>query len=221
MARPRLRGCSYFSVDVDFDDMLDAMLEEEGGPAALFLLRFWQAAYKTATAEADLSVDILRSRFMRRCKMNEDQLQDMIQKFGALGRRRPAPDDPDQSRGGLVDLDAWNERRVLTSDGVKRRFSAILAERERKRRGSSGVSPAKTPRKCGHKPDSSAESKEKESKEKQGVQGGVCALRRDGIARETERSRANRPEHRVVNGRVSLAGEVLNEINRRKEAGRK
>ena len=111
MSRPRKDGLDYFPVDTSFDDKMQSfdMLYKNDG--IVFMLFFWQSAYKTEHGEVDLS-GLFGELMANKCRITVEKLQEML-KTAQLLRL-------------LYKTDAG----LWTSDGIKRRIGSVSKERE-------------------------------------------------------------------------------------------
>jgi hypothetical protein len=55
MARPKKIGLDYFPMDVSFNDQIQAIESVHGNDGLVWIIKFWQLAYKTEFGEVDLS----------------------------------------------------------------------------------------------------------------------------------------------------------------------
>jgi len=121
MARPKKQGMDYFSLDVDFDVNVEALIEVHGNDALAFLIRFWQMAYKTENGEINCSGIIRRTIMNILFKhANSENIDKII---------------TDAIELNLIDGSAY-KRGILTSSGIKKRIEGMeqLREKARERR---------------------------------------------------------------------------------------
>lgn len=118
MARPRKIGLDYFPVRTEFDAELEEHLSYFGNDAAMFWLRVWQGAYQTENGEMSFPGVFRRKTFAKKLNVTEERLSEMIEAAFELG---------------LLDREAYEERQVLTSRGIRRRIADINGMRETER----------------------------------------------------------------------------------------
>lgn len=126
MARPRKEGLDYFPFDVDMDDEFKALEELHGNDGFVWLVKFWQAAYKTS--DGFLSIDgihgVIRAKTSRiSTEKQRDILKDCLE---------------------LKLL--FEKNKKYTSNGIQKRLEKVNAEREKDRkRAKNGLSNGKLP----------------------------------------------------------------------------
>lgn len=157
MARPKKEGMDYFPHDTDAvnDEKVEALRMLYGNDGYAFYFILLERIYRTKNAELDVS-DAETTQILSRKVGIQQELFDRILET-ALKR-------------DCFDREAYEERGVLTSIGIKKRVAPVIEKRENMRRkyipsnegDSLLVSDAETPQKL----DKVKESKEKESKEK-------------------------------------------------------
>jgi len=111
MARPKKIGLDYFPIDVTFDEKVQAieMLHENDG--LVWIIKFWQAAYKTELGEVDVQ-ELFGELFAKNCRITTEKQSKII---------------VDCEKIGLI---YKTEDGLLTSTGIKKRISAVSQERE-------------------------------------------------------------------------------------------
>lgn len=144
MARPRKEGLDYFPLDTEFDEKVEMLVVEHGNDGLVVFIRALQSIYKTFDGELSISGVLHRKTFANRAKIGLDRWELIVETCVELG---------------LFDPEAYSERKVLTSSGVKRRLGKINGEREAGRnralaslRNSSAKNPPQNGRRKGEEP---------------------------------------------------------------------
>lgn len=131
MARPQTEGLEYFSVDVEWDDEMEAMIAVHGNDGLAVMVNAWKGAYRRDNGEMALDTLSLRVGFAKRCNVQLEKLDEILGTAFELD---------------LLDRAAYEDRKILTSNGIKKRLERITADRERmrnKRRTNSEQTPNK------------------------------------------------------------------------------
>lgn len=157
MARPKKEGMDYFPHDTDSvnDEKVEALRMLYGNDGYAFYFILLERIYRTKNAELDVSDAETMQILSRKVGVTLQEFENMLKT--ALKR-------------DCFDQEAYDERGVLTSNGIKKRVAPIVEKRESMRRkyvsnnekDSLLVSDAETPQ----KPDKVKERKVKESKDK-------------------------------------------------------
>jgi len=110
MARPQKDGLDYFSVDVDFDDKIESieMLHQNDG--LVWVIKFWQKAYKTMTGLVDLR-GLFGELFANNCRITIEKHQKILE------------------TAITVKFCYEHEAGVYTSHGIQKRISSVSKER--------------------------------------------------------------------------------------------
>lgn len=163
MARPRKEGMDYFPHDTDAanDEKIEALRSLYGNDGYAFYFIMLERIYRTPDFEIDVSDAETREQtfhiLARKISVTMEQFEKMLST--AL-------------KWGCFDKEMYEEKGVITSEGIKKRASVVVEKREKmrlKRRSDNDlVSDAETREQTGvQMPQSKVkESKEKKSKEK-------------------------------------------------------
>lgn len=111
MARPKKIGLDYFPVDVNFNDQIQALESVHHNDGLVWLLKFWQAAYKTEYGEvvtSGLFGDILANNSRVTTEKQNKIIEDCLQ-LGLLIKIKDG---------------------IYSSNGVKKRIGHVSKERE-------------------------------------------------------------------------------------------
>ena len=132
MARPRKTGLDYFSLDVDFDEKVDAIEIQFGNDGFAVFVKSLQSCYKTEDGEFDCSEVFRRTTAAKRANVSVERWLEIVQYAADIG---------------LFSKKDWDERKVITSQGIKKRIDAVSADRKaaRLRKEASRHSPSPTP----------------------------------------------------------------------------
>jgi len=126
MARPRLEGMHYFSHDVDAHsepEKIEPLMLVHGlaGYAHYFILL--EMTYRTQNGCLDISQTEKRKLIARKMFCKDKQFERILE---------------DEIKLGLFDKALYDEKGILTSNGIRKRRETVLRERTRKRRDYSG-----------------------------------------------------------------------------------
>lgn len=118
MARPKKVGLEYFPLDCQMDDKVEMLKAEHGltGFAAYIILL--QHIYQTEAGELDMSVVFRWKTLGKQLDMSVESLQQLLDTMFAIG---------------LFDRTAYDERQVLTSNGIQKRRKRVAGLREKDR----------------------------------------------------------------------------------------
>ena len=108
-------GMDYFPLDVQLSDEVFAVECTHGNDGFAVIVKAWQALYQTERGEIDCSEVVRRTTLAKRANISEEQWNNIIDTCVTVG---------------LFDREAWKERRLLTSNGVKKRIARVIQERE-------------------------------------------------------------------------------------------
>ena len=124
MARPRKIGLDYFPMDVKFDEKIEAIELLHGNNGLVWVLKFWQSAYQTELGEIQLD-GLFGELHANKCRITTEEHYKIL------------------NTAITVDFCYKTESCLYTSNGIKKRISAVSTERnsaiERKRDGDSKV----------------------------------------------------------------------------------
>lgn len=155
MARPKKEGMDYFPHDTDAvnDEKIEALRMLYGNDGYAFYFILLERIYRSPKFELDVSDAETIQILSKKVGVNEEVFHKILQT--ALKR-------------GCFDKELYEEKGVLTSDGVKKRANVVVEKRVKMREKYSkdkeeGVSDAETTQETG---EESTQSKVKESKEK-------------------------------------------------------
>jgi hypothetical protein len=111
MARPIKTGLDYFPLNVNFNDSFKSIWELHGNDAFVWMINFWQAAYKTTDGKVDLKG--IRGVIMaKQCRITLEKQNEIINDAKILGLiDEPLPE-------------------YYTSDGIQKRIVRVNQERE-------------------------------------------------------------------------------------------
>lgn len=160
MARPKKEGMDYFPHDTDAvnDEKIEALRLLYGNDGYAFYFILLERIYRTKEFELDVSDAETKQILARKVGVNLEVFQQMLET--SLKR-------------GCFDRDEYDERGVLTSEGIQKRAGVVVEKREKMRSKYrndkvSEVSDAETTQETRvETPQSKVkESKEKKSKEK-------------------------------------------------------
>jgi hypothetical protein len=110
VARPKKIGLEYFPVDVDFDEKIDALEMLHGNNGLTWVIKFWQGAYKTETGEINLD-GLFGELFANKCRITIEEHNKILE--SAI----------------KVEFCFKSETGLYTSNGIKKRISAVSKER--------------------------------------------------------------------------------------------
>jgi hypothetical protein len=112
MARPKKIGLDYFPVDVQFDRKIEAIELLYGNDGLVWVLKFWQQAYQTELGEIKLD-GLFGELFTKNCRITPEQHDKIIKSAIEINLIKKLPDG------------------LYTSDGIKKRMSAVSSERKK------------------------------------------------------------------------------------------
>jgi len=110
MARPKKEGLEYFPVNVDFDEKIEAIELMHHNDGLVWVLRFWQKAYKTMTGLVDFN-GLFAELFANKCRITIEKHQEILKT--ALS----------------IDFCHEVETSIYTSNGIQKRISSVSKDR--------------------------------------------------------------------------------------------
>lgn len=121
MARPRKEGLDYFSHDTDAvdDEKVDAIRAMFGNDGYAFFFILCERIYRTDNAEFDVSKPVLMASIVAKVRVEQTQFDAMLNAAFDVG---------------LFNREEYESRKVITSDGIRKRFSEVKRLRERWRK---------------------------------------------------------------------------------------
>ena len=154
MARPQKDGMDYFPHDSDAvnDEKLEALRVLYGNDGYAFYFILLERIYRTAKFELDVSDAETTQILCRKVAVSEEKFNRILET--ALKRK-------------CFDREAYEQRGVLTSSGIKKRASVVLGNRETMRSKYKKVSETTPETRAETRQSKVKETKGKESKEKQ------------------------------------------------------
>ncbi|MFA6198679.1 MAG: Lin1244/Lin1753 domain-containing protein [Patescibacteria group bacterium] len=111
MARSKKIGLDYFPLDVTFNEQIQALETLHGNNGLVWILKFWQSAYKTEHGEVNLN-GLFGDLSANNARLSPEQQTKIIADCIQLGL--------------LVEI----SRGVYTSNGVRKRIAEVSKERE-------------------------------------------------------------------------------------------
>ena len=145
MARPLKEGLDYFPLDTIFDEKIQALESVFKNDGLVWIIKFWQAAYRTNNGEVSFNSyqGVIHAENSRVTLEKQNEILKLCVEIGLLVK---------------------TDSKKYTSNGIKKRLSHIIKERERWRiEHKLSVIHADNPR---DNPQETGESKVKESKVK-------------------------------------------------------
>ena len=152
MARPRKKGLDYFPHDVDAmnDEKIESLMFLYGAKGYLFYFGLLERIYRTNNQELDVSASETIQILGKKLGINSEEWDKML--ASAINF-------------GCFDGDAYKDRQVLTSNGIKNRAGVVIEKRLKMRdKYHKQVSTSETPQET---PPETRQSKVKESKVKE------------------------------------------------------
>lgn len=110
MARPKKIGLDYFPVDVDFDDKIQSIEMLHGNDGLVWILKFWQTAYKSDDGEVCLS-ELFGELFTNKCRITTEQHEKILKTAIA------------------VQFCYESSQGNYTSNGIQKRINAVSKDR--------------------------------------------------------------------------------------------
>ena len=117
MARPAKEGLKFFSHDTDAstDEKIEALRMFYGNDGYAFYFILLERIYRSNNAELDVSDADTCQILAKKLLLTEQKFAEIMQK---------------SLKVGLFDKDIYNQRKVLTSNGIKRRSEIVLKKRD-------------------------------------------------------------------------------------------
>jgi hypothetical protein len=156
MARPQKEGMDYFPHDTDAvnDEKIESLRFLYGNDGYAFYFILLERIYRSKEFELDVSDAETIQILCRKVGVNEEKFNQILQT--SLKR-------------GCFDKEAYEERKVLTSNGVKSRSTVVVEKRVKMRdkyKGKVDVSDAETTQETDSETTQRKEKKSKENKNK-------------------------------------------------------
>jgi nitrogen regulatory protein PII-like uncharacterized protein len=110
MARPKKIGLDYFPIDTVFDEKVQVLESHFKNDGFVWIIKFWQMAYKTETGEVDMG--LFGELLANNCRITTEtqaNILSLCEKIGLLYK---------------TEFGLW------TSNGIKKRISSVSKERE-------------------------------------------------------------------------------------------
>lgn len=154
MARPKKTGLDYFPLDCQMDDKVEMLEAEHGLEGFAVYLKLLQHIYQTEAGELDMSVVFRWKTLAKQWGIPAENFRKIVDTMLEVS---------------LFDKTAFDERQVLTSNGIQKRLNEVAALRDRDRRrkteGEPGFSAGKPTEKYikGKGKDTNVSQKEKEN----------------------------------------------------------
>lgn len=110
MARPKKEGLDYFSVDVEFDEKVESIELLHKNDGLVWVLRFWQKAYKTLTGMVDFN-GLFAELFANKCRITIEEHEKILKT--------------------AISVDFCHEVSpgIYTSNGIQKRIASVSKER--------------------------------------------------------------------------------------------
>lgn len=124
MARPRMEGMTYFPHDTDAsnDEKIEALRALHGNDGYAFYFIICERVYRTPEAELNISHPAVLSALINKIGVSRETFEKILQTAFDVG---------------CFDKAAYEERCVLTSNGIKKRANDVKNMRERWRNSKS------------------------------------------------------------------------------------
>jgi DnaD/phage-associated family protein len=121
VARPRKEGMDYFPHDTDAanDEKIEALRSLFGNDGYAFYFILLERIYRTNEAELDISKPILLAPIASKIGVGKEVFAEMLEASFEVG---------------LFDKEEYEKRKVITSSGIKSRFSEVNSMRKRWRK---------------------------------------------------------------------------------------
>lgn len=118
MARPKKVGLEYFPLDCQLDDKIEMLEAEHGLVGFATYIKLLQHIYQTEAGELDMAVVFRWKTLGKQLDMSVESLRNLLDTMFAVG---------------LFDKTAFEERQVLTSNGIQKRRKRVAGLREKDR----------------------------------------------------------------------------------------
>lgn len=118
MARPRKEGMDYYPHDTDAsgDEKIEAMRALFGNDGYAFYFILCERIYRTSNAELDISKAVLLTPVVKKLLTTHERFNEMLEAAFELD---------------LFDPIAHSQRKVITSNGIKKRFKEVTQMRSK------------------------------------------------------------------------------------------
>lgn len=126
MARPVKSGIEYFSHDTDAssDDKIEALRALHGNDGYAFYFIILERIFRTGNPEYSVENDAVFAALLKKIGVSKSKFQNILKSAFDLF---------------LLDRESYETRKVLTSNGIKRRIEGINSKRKRDRDRKSGA----------------------------------------------------------------------------------
>jgi hypothetical protein len=141
MARPKKIGLEYFPLNCQMDDKVEMLEAEHGLIGFALYIKLLQHIYQTNDAELDMSVVFRWKTLGKQLEMSVETLKAHIETMFAVG---------------LFDRQAFDDRQVLTSNGIQKRRMKVAGLREKDRSRKAEADSADSPEFSDRKPTENA-----------------------------------------------------------------
>lgn len=137
MARPKKIGLIYFPLDCQMDDKVQMLEAEHGLTGFAVFIKLLQHIYQTDGAELDMSVVFRWKTLGKQLELSVETLKAHVETMFAVG---------------LFDRQAFDERQILTSNGIQKRRIKVAGLREKDRSRKAKTDSADSPKLSTGKP---------------------------------------------------------------------
>ncbi len=111
MSRPKKVGLDYFPLDVVFDEKIQALETVHGNNGLVWIIKFWQTAYRNENGEVNLS-EYFGEVLAKNCRITTEEQSSIITMC---------------LQTGLIEKTGDN---IFSSNGVRKRIAAVSSERK-------------------------------------------------------------------------------------------
>ncbi len=115
MGRHRKEGLSYFSFEVNLDYKWQAIEAVHGLEGFAVCVKIYQECYKTDSGELDISSILRRKILEKNLNCGEELLNRVLETALEVG---------------MFDKNTYDDKKVLTSNGIKKRIDAVGRDRK-------------------------------------------------------------------------------------------
>ena len=165
MARPVKQGMDYFPHDTDAasDEKIEALRALHGNDGYAFYFVLLERIYRTENGELSVENEAVFAALLKKIGVTRAKYQKIIKSAFELF---------------LLDREKYENEKIITSDGIKKRFDSVNADRKKKRakynsdkppKELEGISDIPPPISDGETTGETTQSKEKERKEKESI----------------------------------------------------
>lgn len=124
MARPLKVGLEYFPLDCQMDDKVEMLEAEHGLEGFAVYIKLLQAIYQTEAGELDMSIVFRWKTLGKTYGISPENLRNIVSTCLEVA---------------LFDRDAFENRQMLTSEGVQKRLGKVASLRQKDRSRKSDV----------------------------------------------------------------------------------